>query len=601
MTRQQPDSELLHFLDIEAVAESDEDDWESDDEDMERFIDDDQASCPRRRSSFTQMVPINALSNESEHASLQQLAQSYRKIGQLSESQHDHDRIEDASIEDSPWSRLLLNQPDMRMHYASGSTGPRLPYRVGKRSRLTDYPIPVGRPHVNPVHPPIFGKVDWDRLRAEKEKRKTVAKGRDPGQYSQGNNPEQAANSEPPSDVPSTVYKGPAPSRAPHRTALASSQVNVMRQWSRFAERKPNSIHPLRRLREGEWVSICQGLYKGDIGVVWKMKQLSHHPIQTPLDVSSVQPTQSSDTAGYRTFYLVFVVPRLGQSSEHPLSHLIPPTKDQVRTHAKRPRKRRPLPELFNPNLWPRSSIQALGKNAGHFKDPHYQYHMPTSTDQTRWEERCDHSFRVQGNKSQTMVFGLHAVLLAESVLYPANHIPTALGQAFILSCHPLIRSFPPPMPDSWHFQSGDYVQDDESGNKGWLVEMHEQGLATIEVDQDQGFQELRGVTIIQLKKVFDHGDWIKVLAGPNKGKAGFVIAKYGSYLGVIAAMGSPVIYQAWYNPIASDISQMAISKSNIVGIGRLWVTYSVSKRLHNDLNPELRRNLSYTRRRGHH
>ncbi|KAK7060851.1 hypothetical protein VNI00_000584 [Paramarasmius palmivorus] len=520
--------EVLRFLDVEAFAESDEDDdWDDIDvNEMQEGIVVDDSDC----RDYQLLDQNRVISNEEEARHLEEIADAFRsRQDDYPVQPQEKDHLEDDDVIRDLLGRIFVQFAESfaTETVSSSSGGSRAVYREGKRSRVTGLPIPLARHLPTKLPPHIFGGVDLDRLKRAKEERLRDYQAQEKQERQEKEMHEQEKAQK-------------------QKEALGiqiGSKRKLLQAWESYGRRGTSQATPLRRLHEGEWVCIRRGRYKGDVGLVWKLRK-------------KVLPEkgQASSSGGiacemeenkFEIWYIVFVVPRLDENTQQsPLGHFLPQpsVKESSNTadcqHRKRKRSTRPPPNLFNPNHWPRSRVKALGINASHFNDPTFQYRLPEPYSYTKWEDRNNHTFRLDGRVDHTMVFGLHAKPFKEDALYPANSMPENLSKLFAMSCHPLVRKFPAPVPDTWRFESGDYVvcspPESLRSFRGWFVELSEQGHATVEVDRGDNTQELRVAMIHDVQKVFEPGDWIRVLAGPHEGREGFVISKFGSFVGVL-------------------------------------------------------------------
>ncbi|KAK7024600.1 hypothetical protein VNI00_016161 [Paramarasmius palmivorus] len=562
-SQREQDDTVLQFLDIEAFAESDEEeDWDTEDEE---FQDDSQ-------TSEEQPVVHNRQSlHEEEARQLDAMAESFQRRERESHfnpQAKESTQSKDYDAEHDTLGRILVRYADSAVaaDAFSSSHGSRSIYREGKRSRLTGLPIPLGRHLPTKHYPHLFGKVDWERLKRAKDQRREKAI--DANKTTEDEETKEEREKEERQEKEKQV-KEIAHRQQQMLGVQSGSKRKLLQTWESYGRRLSSHTKPLRRLHEGEWVSIRRGRYKGDVGMVWKLRKKVIPKKHTIVGSSASSEVEGEDEPETETWYIVFVVPRLDEHMPHnPIMHFLPrlgvqPRDNKKDTFAKKggitesepqasaktfagdavaaPRKRkrlsRPPPVLFNPNNWPRSRIKALGVNTSLFKDPSFRYCLPDASTYTRWEDRVNHTFRLDSRVDRTMVFGLYPKLFKEDALYPANSMPEELGKLFALSCHPLIRKFPSPVPDTWRFESGDYVVCsplEHHSFQGWFVELSDQGHATIEVDNGDDTQEQRVAMVHDVKKLFEPGDWVHVLAGPHEGKEGFVLSKLDSFVGVL-------------------------------------------------------------------
>ncbi|ESK83833.1 hypothetical protein Moror_13516 [Moniliophthora roreri MCA 2997] len=481
-------SSVLQYLDVEAMVESN-DEWESEHkEDDDYFIDD---AGPQI---------------EDEAKFLEDMVKKWQgKLPRPSLMNDNHDCNEIQHPEHSVLARFSGLNSSNDLIPSSSSQGTRTPFRGGKHSRLTGNPVPLARDLPSKAPPHIFGKVNW-------KKKKQHA-------------------------VHSLASLKPfIPCAGPLRQQLLAS-------WSTWASRRhgiSKDAAPLCLLSTGEWVLIHWGRYKEDVGLVWKTK------------------TAKSGEKGY----LVWLVPWLDHNQQlNPIVHLVPQVqmwdsdnkkeKDaemELLAHSmwvgkgtqaqKRKLKTQPPPNLFNPDHHPCTEVTAVGTNADRFKDPKFQYVIPSNFTNIQWNQKDDYTFVFQGN---TFVFGLLVKFFSEQVLYLANSMSAELYFLFSICCHPIVWWFPVPQPDSWHFEVGDYVVCDQPNMPvylyGWFVEMSNDRHCIIDLGYGEE-EHLRVVLAQYLKKVFEPGDYVKVVSGPHQGREGLILEKLNSFIGVLEVHG---------------------------------------------------------------
>ncbi|EEB93606.1 hypothetical protein MPER_07709, partial [Moniliophthora perniciosa FA553] len=148
-----------------------------------------------------------------------------------------------------------------------------------------------------------------------------------------------------------------------------------------------------------------------------------------------------------------------------------------------------------------------------------------------------EHTF---GFRKQVFSYGLLAKFFTEGALFSANVLPAELEVPFSTSNHPVIRKFPAPRPEFWEFAVGDYVACDQPDLPvylyGYVEEVSDdQRHCVLEMaSDDSDMSDLRVVSTRHLKKVFEPGDYVSVVAGRHKGREGLVLEKADSFVGVL-------------------------------------------------------------------
>ncbi|KAJ3767146.1 hypothetical protein FB446DRAFT_652605 [Lentinula raphanica] len=185
---------------------------------------------------------------------------------------------------------------------------------------------------------------------------------------------------------------------------------------------------------------------------------------------------------------------------------------EQTRSARKRKRRSgRPSPVLF--------SLEKCG--------PRLQ-ELVTKTPPDEAVTDHDYQHQVLGSFS----YGLHLKYFTLKSLNTATTIPPELLQFFIKSEHPILKTTPLLLPDTWEFLPGDRVSSTPHGLggavSGIVKTVTERGC---EVETNDGLQH---VPTLQLRKVFTPGDYVKVLRGPESGTTWLVAAVTSRLVGLI-------------------------------------------------------------------
>ncbi|KAK1228952.1 hypothetical protein PQX77_007992 [Marasmius sp. AFHP31] len=263
-------------------------------------------------------------------------------------------------------------------------------------------------------------------------------------------------------------------SAAPFGTfAPPKRALTVKRAWTKWAAGypvAPDSTVPKRQLAPGEWVKVCTGKYKDDGGIVWR-------PDITKTGVSG---------------YFILVVPRLHYPEADGQQDDTRTNNDQARSLA------RPPPLLFLPERFERGV-----------------------------EQESDRTFRFQ---RKTFSHGLLIKFFRDISLSPTRTLPSNLGELFLRSEHPFLRSFPLPLPEFFVFLAGDLVYLPGDGRNGVIEETN--GMVCV-VDFGNDEKHARAVELLQ--KVVVPGDSIRVVAGEHSGREGLVVERHASVLHVFS------------------------------------------------------------------
>ncbi|KAJ3963980.1 hypothetical protein EV361DRAFT_981808, partial [Lentinula raphanica] len=231
----------------------------------------------------------------------------------------------------------------------------------------------------------------------------------------------------------------------------------------------------------GEWVTVEDGLYKGDAGLV-----IGH-----------------TETLGGRLG--VLLAPRLALKSIDDIHQF-----EQKRKALKRKRGQcRPRPVLFT-----------LDRCGTHVQD------LVTRV-------RSDDAFTDQDFKHKVLGSFSHGLMLKHFLpisVRPATSISHEVLTIFQESKHPWFISAPIPRPDIWLFLPGEKVIFKKS-NIEFSGTVKEVGEGGCEVEAEEG---LVHIPFVLLRKVIVPGDYIKVLSGPKKDTTGLVAAVTPRLVGII-------------------------------------------------------------------
>lgn len=231
--------------------------------------------------------------------------------------------------------------------------------------------------------------------------------------------------------------------------------------------------------RRGQWVSIQNGLYKGDVGIV----------VEDP----------NEDVDGV----CIMVVPRIHY---------------QVFEGRKRKRvQKKAEPVLFSASL----------------VSPEYRFRLTALEDHLN-DAYCKKAYNYEGVGQFS--YGLTFVVLNSRFLTPAQHIPPILRKRFYQSGHPAIHDFPMPSEDLWVFSKGEPVY--FRSHKGERV----YGKVEVDMEGTDGLCEVKcmidGVSAMVYKpvqticKLFEPGESVESRLLPDCN--GIVVAKRGSLVGFI-------------------------------------------------------------------
>ncbi|KAK1220232.1 hypothetical protein PQX77_017018 [Marasmius sp. AFHP31] len=263
-------------------------------------------------------------------------------------------------------------------------------------------------------------------------------------------------------------------SAAPFGTFFAQKRPSTVRKaWTKWAAGHPvapDSTVPRRQLAPGEWVKVCTGRYKGDGGIVWR------------------PDTTRSGASGY----FILVVPRLRYSKVDSQHHETATNNDRALSLT------RPPPRLFLLEHFERGV-----------------------------EEESDHTFRFE---RKTFSYGLLIKFFRDLSLAPTRTLAPDLGELFLRSEHPFLRSFPLPLPEFFGFLPGDLVYLPEDGRSGVIDQTN--GMECV-IDFGDDEKHIRTVELLQ--KVIVPGDSIRVMAGEHSGKEGLVVERHASVLHIFS------------------------------------------------------------------
>ncbi|KAK1218279.1 hypothetical protein PQX77_019044 [Marasmius sp. AFHP31] len=259
-------------------------------------------------------------------------------------------------------------------------------------------------------------------------------------------------------------------SAAPFGTFFARKRPSTIKKtWTKWAAGHPvapDSTVPRRQLAPGEWVEVCTGRYKGDGGIVWR----------------------PDTTRSGATGYFILVVPRL-RFPKVESQHDETVTSNDLALSLARPPPRLFLAENFEQGV----------------------------------EQESDHTFRFQ---RKTFSHGLLIKFFRDISLAPTRTLPSDLGELFLRSEHPFLRSFPLPLPEFFVFLAGDLVYLPEDGRTG-VIEQNNGMNCVIDFGDDE--KHIRAVELLQ--KVVVPGDSIRVMAGEHSGREGLVVERHASVL----------------------------------------------------------------------
>ncbi|KAJ3717724.1 hypothetical protein C8R42DRAFT_741101 [Lentinula raphanica] len=261
----------------------------------------------------------------------------------------------------------------------------------------------------------------------------------------------------------------------------------------------------------GDWVTVSHGLYKNDVGLV-----LGH---------------AEAMGAGNHNFG-VLLVPRIAMKFDADRDEY-----EQSRSSRKRKRAlARPPPVLF--------TLEKCGPRPQEFV-------TKISSDKAVTEH--DYQHKVLG----TFSHGLILKYFTSQSLRTATVIPPVLIHLFIKSKHPIFQTAPLLLPDTWEFLPGDRVVSISHGLgravSGIVKTVAEKGC---EIETDDGFHH---VPMLQLRKVFTPGDYVKVLQGPKTGSTWLVAAVTSRLIGLIPDYGKAITCWLDANTVTSTDSSRLV------------------------------------------
>ncbi|KAJ3765741.1 hypothetical protein FB446DRAFT_654809 [Lentinula raphanica] len=140
--------------------------------------------------------------------------------------------------------------------------------------------------------------------------------------------------------------------------------------------------------------------------------------------------------------------------------------------------------------------------------------------------------------------------------LNTATTIPHELLHLYVKSEHPIFRNAPLLRPDTWEFLPGDKIVSTYEGLRhglsGIVKTVTESGC---EVETQDG---LYHVPMLQLRKVFAPGDYVRVLRGPESGTTWLVAAATSRLVGLIPDNGKAITCWLDTNTVAlTDSSRL--------------------------------------------
>ncbi|KAL0568572.1 hypothetical protein V5O48_013409 [Marasmius crinis-equi] len=302
---------------------------------------------------------------------------------------------------------------------------------------------------------------------------------------------------------------GTPKSAIPQKGNLATPSKSLakhkeLRKWISWAKKEGKRCE----YAPGEWVTVQRGTYKGDVGMVWKMKtrekteaEIDAERKEVAESVSKGEPVPDTSPELVDEGYWVFLIPRLP-----------PPdlTKDcSLRLKQKRPKgaprfpPRRFIPEEYDVRLLHRNDTRVQGYNIDGYMI------------------------------SRGLLMKVYRVDALDVCPLVTSDTLLAFGLAF--GEHPFCRRFPLPVTDLWCFVPGDEVEVEVSHSPAspqsgrGIVSSVGEGSTLV----DFGDPGIHPAPIRLLTKVILVGDYVKTLRGANMSKEGSVVERHGNILGI--------------------------------------------------------------------
>ncbi|KAL0061842.1 hypothetical protein AAF712_011284 [Marasmius tenuissimus] len=472
---------MSRFLDVEAELSS-ENDYDYDDDDDEQSISqddkdfiDDSIQIESHPTSAPRVMPSNEpdlglwIPSTSDNRSPDRLIEAEGLVsdGEQSNTQHQVVNI------------IRRNDPQLlRTH----EIVPPLPASVGEKYAHFSRPT-----RVLPPEPSIsYSFSATPNTEETMKKRKRLAPDLHPSSSSSSSsaptpNPEGSFDSLSLTPKKKKTLAEVSASAAPFGTfASRPRRPNIKEDWSKWLAGDPvapDSSIPRRELAPGEWVKVRKGLYRNDVGMVWR-------PDTTKLGSHG---------------YFVLLVPRLSRPKELEPDDPDAKAPDPDEPTPKTPRSERSPPQLF------------------------------CSKDFEGVERESDYTFCFQ---RQTFSHGLLVKFFSELSVTPTQTVSSDFCELFLNSKHPFVKRFPFPLPEFFVFLVGDKVLPSGASRTGVITELSGESCVVGFGDMKE---EQHPHSLANVQKVVVPGDAIQVLAGEHSGKEGLVIERHGSILYVIA------------------------------------------------------------------